>query len=368
MFFKALEYDSTLAGAYLGLGWASSERNIFSLTFYSDNYLDSALSMANRALSLDDNLDDAYFLRSKYYYFHGKFDQAITEFENSIKHNPNRAELYYNNGFMLFVLGLDNADYVKGLEYIYKGLRLAPVTERPNVLRDLLGSTYAWFAGFPEKMKYCYDEAFKLDNDSSYMKSPPKSEVILESAKKSYTTDSIEADTVWKMVETYSNLSQYKESLIYVEKFLKLVEYQKMELRGVSGGLAAEITKNYYHVLGTVYMNNGLKEEAFKWFNKEKKDLQETTRLGRYLGKTAYFHLAELEAIMGNKAGVYENLGMLKDIRVCPFWLSDALKNSESFKTMRNEPEFQKIMNDMEVKYQAEHERVRKWLEKQEKL
>ena len=30
---------------------------------------------------------------------------------------------------------------------------------------------------------------------------------------------------------------------------------------------------------------------------------------------------------------------------------------------MRNEPEFQQIVRDMEAKYQAEHERVRKWLE-----
>jgi hypothetical protein len=30
---------------------------------------------------------------------------------------------------------------------------------------------------------------------------------------------------------------------------------------------------------------------------------------------------------------------------------------------IRNEPEFQQIANDVEAKYQAEHEKVRKWLE-----
>jgi molybdopterin converting factor small subunit len=34
-------------------------------------------------------------------------------------------------------------------------------------------------------------------------------------------------------------------------------------------------------------------------------------------------------------------------------------------KTIRYEPEFQQILKDVEAKYQAEHERVRKWLEEQ---
>jgi len=35
------------------------------------------------------------------------------------------------------------------------------------------------------------------------------------------------------------------------------------------------------------------------------------------------------------------------------------------FESIRNEPEFQQIVRDVEAKYQAEHERVRKWLEEQ---
>ncbi len=41
------------------------------------------------------------------------------------------------------------------------------------------------------------------------------------------------------------------------------------------------------------------------------------------------------------------------------------LKNDPLFDSIRNEPEFQKIVRDVEAKYQAEHERVRKWLEEQ---
>jgi hypothetical protein len=38
------------------------------------------------------------------------------------------------------------------------------------------------------------------------------------------------------------------------------------------------------------------------------------------------------------------------------------------FNSIRNEPEFQKILKDVETKYQALHESIGKWLEEQGKL
>ena len=38
------------------------------------------------------------------------------------------------------------------------------------------------------------------------------------------------------------------------------------------------------------------------------------------------------------------------------------------FNSIRNDPEFQQIVKDIESKYQAEHERVKKWLEENKML
>ena len=43
-------------------------------------------------------------------------------------------------------------------------------------------------------------------------------------------------------------------------------------------------------------------------------------------------------------------------------------KNDPLFDSIRDEPEFQQIVRDMEAKYQAEHERVRQWLEENDML
>ena len=44
------------------------------------------------------------------------------------------------------------------------------------------------------------------------------------------------------------------------------------------------------------------------------------------------------------------------------------IKNDPMFDSIRDEPEFQQIVRDVEAKYQAEHERVGKWLEENDML
>ena len=44
------------------------------------------------------------------------------------------------------------------------------------------------------------------------------------------------------------------------------------------------------------------------------------------------------------------------------------IKTDPLFNNIRNEPEFQQIVKDVEAKYQAEHDRVRQWLEENDML
>ena len=48
-----------------------------------------------------------------------------------------------------------------------------------------------------------------------------------------------------------------------------------------------------------------------------------------------------------------------------PLWMIANIKNDPSFDSIRDEGEFQEIVKDVEAKHQAEHERVRVWLEKE---
>ena len=46
----------------------------------------------------------------------------------------------------------------------------------------------------------------------------------------------------------------------------------------------------------------------------------------------------------------------------------NSIKNDPIFNNIRDEPEFLKIKSELIAKYQAEHERVRQWLEENDLL
>jgi hypothetical protein len=68
---------------------------------------------------------------------------------------------------------------------------------------------------------------------------------------------------------------------------------------------------------------------------------------------------------MANKEKAFENLRIFNQIKTPVLWMVIYSKHDPLFNSIRNEPEFQQIAKDVESKYQAEHERVRKWLEEQ---
>jgi Tetratricopeptide repeat len=158
------------------------------------------------------------------------------------------------------------------------------------------------------------------------------------------------------LASNYELLGQYKESLKYIKKFEARLEYFSYLFYGANKWI------------GYVYWQNGYKEEAEQWFNKQKRMCKKSIKAGRFYSIDANYDLAALYTFMGEKEKAYKNLRIVSKIYVCPFWLSGLIKHDPLFNSIRNEPEFQKIISEMEAKYQAEHERVRIWLEEQRML
>jgi uncharacterized protein with PIN domain len=81
-----------------------------------------------------------------------------------------------------------------------------------------------------------------------------------------------------------------------------------------------------------------------------------------------YYHVAALYAILGDESQAYVYLKKLNQLPWMPNWIISPMKNNSMLDDIRDEPEFQQIVRDVESKYQAEHERVRKWLEENDML
>lgn len=360
LYYKALELDSAYAQAYIGLANVYLNNHGFD-SYYTENYLDTVLVLIDRALSYDDHLADAYFLRGNYYLNKGNPDQAVKEYDKALKYNPNYWEVYWNKGWNVCIMDYKNMDFVKAIEHLHKSVSINRGNDLSDYLRAL-GGAYGYFAGFTDKAKYYYQEALKLDGDTTkYFHSLAEGEHVslnykkaIELYKKCYLQDSDNVDIISKLAFNYCMVGQFNESLKYTKMYEKRLE--------ASPALFYSGSKQ----IGYVYWQNGYKEEAEKWFNKQKKISEESIKMGRFYSTEANYDLAALYAFKGEKEKAYENLRIVAKIRVCPFWLLGVIKDDPLFNSIRNEPGFQEIINELEAKYNAEHERVRKWLVEQE--
>ena len=122
--------------------------------------------------------------------------------------------------------------------------------------------------------------------------------------------------------------------------------------------------------VGWAYWMNGFKEEGEQYFNKQIDICKRLIESGRVLAYSyrKYYDLASSYACKEEKEKAFENLRILNKSPMFNKWFVAYFKNDPLWNSLRDEPEFQQIVADVEAKYQAEHERVRQWLEENDML
>jgi len=356
---KALKYDSAFAQAYTGLAMVYWSKQ-FVKEYFSENFMDSVLILANIALSFNNQLSEGYTLRGMYYAQTGKPEQAVEEYDKAIKFNPNdwmtysgKAGLYFNN---------DNVNYIN---YLQKAASINRGRELPSLLGAIADAYFR--AGFTDKANQYFLGRLKLDGDSlSYFSNLSWHECYIGNFKKSielgsrgYAMDSTNVYILGTLGDSYAYLGRYKESLNYTKKWLDILNTQGQFDIGQINGM---------HRTGYTYWQNGYKKEAEYYFKSQIKNCNRAINLKRpYAGQIlySYYDLAGIYAFLGDRDKAYKNLRIFNQIVQVPLWMSKLIKTDPLFNSIRNEPEFQQITMDIEAKYQAEHERVKKWLEEQ---
>jgi TolB-like protein/Tfp pilus assembly protein PilF len=364
---KALQYDSTFALAYSGLAmiqWNLIYRgNNSYIRYLSRNAWDSVLLLTDKSIRYDNKVAEAYFTKAIYYWTFGNADQCEKELDEALKYNPNYPDAYFAKGEFIYLSDYKKLDYVKGLENLHKATNINHSKELPGLLRSL-GDAYGLSAGFYDKAIYYYNEALKLDNDSiTYFKRLAGAEYTIKNFANAtkvlqniLAIDSTDIDINLALGQQYLYLGQFRDSFKY---FKKCVEYFKSK---------GSMRETSLHRFGYIYWQNGFKKEGNYWINRQKEICEEEIKMRVATASVtlnAYYDLAGICAFQGEKEKAYENLHILEQMNVFPKWWISLIETDPLFNNIRNEPEFQKIVSDLEVKYQAEHERVRKWLEEQ---
>jgi TolB-like protein len=346
----ALQNDPKFALAYVGLAMEYWDKYHWE-SYLSENLLDSVLIFCDLALDYDKQLSDAYTVKGDYYSGINKNDQAMEEYDKAIKINPNDYRAFIGKAILS-----QNNDWCMAIFY---------ANEAISIYRGPLLSSYLYTIGwaygnigFLEKAKDCFDEAFQLDGDSAnYYRNLELIEIVLENIdnvhnyeEKAYAIDTNDAHTLWDLGEGHMFLGQYEKSLKYFKKWLG--KYNALDEHRIFAT----------HRIGWAYKQNGYKKEADYYFNEQINYCNKMIDLRRETYRE-YYDLAAVYATIGEKRMAFENLRIFSRKSYVAEWILSYLKHDPAFNSIRNESEFQQIVKDVETKYQAEHERVRKCLE-----
>lgn len=351
----ALTYDSTLSVAWSGLTFLYWKEHQLD-TYLSEDFMDSALIMANKALSYDDQNEDGYIMRGlhSYYTSGGSIKEALHNYEKILEFNPNFWSTYHAISDLYYY-----TDYVKSIEYMQKSASLDPGIMLPWLLVKI-GFRFLW-ADYPDEAKQYIQQAFLLDNDTAtYYLNQCQFEYYLDNYERAieFGEKALESDPGQLRIQLYLAIcykcaGQYEESVKYFQKSLETYR--------------PEIAALYrFDWIGYVYSVTGNREKADQYFDRQIYIADRAIALGR--PELVWILVpAGIYAYRGDKDEAYRYLNMFNQkCEAVNLSFLTYLRNDPLLDSIRDESEFQRILSDCEAKYQAVHDKVGKWLDERD--
>jgi len=357
LFNKALEFDSAFALAYVSLAKVYYQKRFYK-DLLSETYMDSVYILTEKALSIDHEIAEAYTWRGYYFLVNGDNHKAIRELEKALQYNPNDERAYRGLGIIYLDILVD---LPKAIENFHKALERGRSESYPfNV--SSLGVLYRDM-GFKELAVQYYKKQLNVTGDSAVYyvqlafleRAYHDYELALEFYEKAIRIDS-SSITIY---EIYSEVGDYQKQYdIYIE-FIKRLES--------TGSVNAF---HNFHRMGYVCWMLEKYDEARAYFNQQVRYSEESIRLDRMgaYWKAPHYDIAGVYAFLGQREEAYQHLREWNTRKSFPLWWVSLFQHDPMFDSIRDEPEFQQIVRDVEAKYQAEHERVKKWLEENDML
>ncbi len=361
----ALKEDQTFAQAYAGLALAISRfiqdesmRNREFRELEYSVYLDSVLFLADRAISYDPNLDEAYLVKGYYHIAIQDYDRALQEFDKALRINPNYSWAYSAKSDVLFS---QKHNWIEGLNSKFRAIELERGNQQIRLLREL-GMCYEHM-GFNDKAEEVYNHMLLLTGDSvlyhRYMAAIAYCnrdwEERIYRCKKLLDAGQFLNWSIGELCNSYLLIGNIDSAYYYA---LRLLE---------TGGRSVYSGDPELYIART-FMKIGRKEEALQMLEKY---ATERIQLIPLDGLDRDSQLLTMSGVCYIKGDYEESIAYLRQIdlsTVKPQWFIIEMEKIEPPDGISAKKEYQLISNKIKSVWQEEHNKMAVWLEENEML
>jgi TolB-like protein len=352
----ALKCDSSFAQAYTGLAIAriySYWTNVYSKIVFQENDMrilkDSVISLADKALYYNKNLDEAYIVKG---WSTTNTEMALKEYKTALNVNPNYGLAYNAIANVLY----DNSEYTDAIAYRLKSIELEKGPLLPLFLNNL-GFLYENL-GFPENAVDIYNQIFQLTKDSlRYYRN---------------------------MSGPFYAVENWDESIKWANKILEKNandNWAHFQLASIFLYLGKDDSLNFHIIKNPEFDYLNYEMELFKGYLLWKKgdegkaniifekfmDFSEKLIKSGYNKEEGLKISAQIYSLKGEQKKAIECLEKIDIFKKQKWYIID-LERNPLYNNLRSNNKFQEILSETKLNWQREHNKLRAWLEENKLL
>ena len=351
LFEKAIENDEQFALAY---AYVAISYYFLDVNQKQKLYTEQINNFADKALLYDPKSAESLMAKALYYMQTEDYRLAVPHLEKALEYNPNSSAVIQMLAG-LYASAIPNTD--KYLEYALKGIQL-------NIAaNDSIGKSYIYLTlsnaliqtGFVEEaLKYINQSLkhFPQNNYSSLLKTYilyAKDGNIKDTQKRlllEWKEDTTRLDILQEVAKFYYYQEEYDSAFYYYEKFVTNRERNGLNI------YPQEDVK-----IAMVYQKKGLTKQAAKFFN----SYTEYCEKDQSIYKSA--SMAVKYAYEGKNNQAIEQLKIFATQDNYQYWILLFLEKDPLLKPLKNDPEFEKIIQKINNRFWEKQKKLKKLLE-----
>ncbi len=347
-FENAIKYDNEFALAYAQLA-----RTYHNIDYHLAEKIHLSLieEYADKALLYDSELDMSWIAKALFYYLKQEYEFAVQLLEKAIRYNP-KSELAIYRLTVIYAHFYPNTE--RSLEYALLAKKLN-ITFSNSVEQSFLCRRLCQafrYSGFLTEAEEYINESLELNPENVGAlvekanlltemtgKYEEAREILVELFKK----DSSNLWVIRHLALTCYLKRDFEDAYKYYKKFAEMLETKQL-VRNPGD----------YCRIGFVFHKMGMEQESEEYFIK----FENLNSSNNYLKYAKYY------SFRNDTVKAFECLKLFSEQNNYPIYNIRNLKQEPLFDNIRELPEFQKLLTEIEVKFWKNHEQIRKNLEK----